>query len=395
MEIGVSQRLKTLREEHGWTHDAVSLKTNLSTKRIRSFEKGTKVPKPNEARILCDLFDVSYLYIIGLTDERKIERHDFLQLIENKLSVPERLIVLRYCSGWTVHEAARMAKIRSDTLCDYESGAQSVPSATARKLASIYKIPVLCICDTVDQEDDESAQPAAEPALKDSYIRQLRQQRGLTIVKAAALIGISRITLWHYETGSKKVNNRFIPKLAKLYQVSPEELKKQMYQYYICKLGCSGPCNPKDEHNHLRQLRLENILTVTEVAEKTGLSHSAISNYETGKRIPKKTAAERLAAFYGVSVDYIRGKSEYRGSYIPQKSDAHQSNHLRSLRLQKKWTQEQAAQRIGIHRVYLCKLEKGKQKVTEAMAQKCAEAYGVPVTAVVSSDTPIMSDKNS
>ena len=392
MEIDVSQRLKTLREEHGWTHDDVSLKTNLSANRIRSFEKGTKVPKPYEARILCDLFDVSYPYIIGLTDKRKIEEHDFLQLIESKLSVPERLTVLRYYNGWTVSEVSRMTKIRSDTLSSYESGAQIVPSASALKLSSIYHIPVSYICDTADREDEDSTKPVTETSSGDSYLRQLRKQRGLTIAEAATLMGIWHLTLCFYETGSKKVNHRYIPKLAEFYQVSPEELKRKMNQYYNSKLGCSGPSNPKDEHNHLRQLRLENILTVTEVAEKTGLSHSAISNYETGQRIPKKTAAERLAAFYGVSVDYIRGKSEYRGSYIPQKSDAHQTNHLRALRLQKNWTLEQAAQRIGITRVYLCKLEKGKHIVTEAMAQKCAEAYGVPVTAVVGPDTPIMSD---
>ena len=394
MESSVSQRLKTLREETGWTHAYVSVKTNLSLNRIRGFEEGTKAPKPNEARILCDLFNVSYLYIIGLTDKKKIEEHDFLLLIE-KLSVPERLMILRYRSGWTVHEAARMAKMRSDTLRDYESGAQSVPSASAMKLASIYNIPVSCICEATDRKNEDPAKPVTETSSGDSYLKQLRTQRGLTLKEAATLLKIWPNSLGNYENGATMANQQFITTLADFYQVSPENLKKQMKQDYECRLSQNDACNPKAEEGHLRQLRLENFLRVTEVAEKTGLSHSAISNYEAGRAIPGKAAAERLALFYDVSVDYIRGKSEYRGSYIPQKSDAHQSNHLRSLRLQKKWTQEQAAQRIGIHRVYLSKLEKGKQKVTEAMAQKCAEAYGVPVTAVVSSDTPIMSDKNS
>ena len=386
MEISVSRRLKTLREEHGWTHEEIALKTNLSANRIRSFEKGTKVPKPNEARILCDLFDVSCLYIIGLTDKRNMDRQDFLHLIKSKLTVPERLMVLRYCSGWTVHEVACMTKIQSDTLCDYESGTQSVLYASARKLASIYNIPVSCICEATDRKNEDSEKPVTETSSGDSYLRQLRTQRGLTLKEAAALLEIWPNSLANYETGTRRANQQIITKLAEFYQVSPEELKRHMNQDYASRLSSIGACNPKDEHNHLRQLRVEGFLSMTEVAEKTGLSQSAVSNYETGRAIPGIAAAERLAKFYDVSVEYIRGKSEHRDSYIPQKRDAHQSNHLRSLRLQKKWTQEQAAQRIGIHRVYLSKLEKGKQKVTEAMAQKCAEAYGVPVTDVIDQD---------
>lgn len=65
----------------------------------------------------------------------------------------------------------------------------------------------------------------------------------------------------------------------------------------------------------LRQLREERDLKQTTVAQETGLSRSTISNYEAG--MPPSTANGRvLAAYYGVSLDYILGLTDERNADI-------------------------------------------------------------------------------
>ncbi len=61
----------------------------------------------------------------------------------------------------------------------------------------------------------------------------------------------------------------------------------------------------------LKDLRVERKLTLEELAEKTGISKSALGNYETNdcKEISHSSIAI-LAKFYGVTADYLLGLSE-------------------------------------------------------------------------------------
>lgn len=67
--------------------------------------------------------------------------------------------------------------------------------------------------------------------------------------------------------------------------------------------------------NRLRELRKEKHLTLQELTDKTGLSNQAISFYERGKRKPKIETWKKLADYFGVSVDYLRGTEPY-GMYV-------------------------------------------------------------------------------
>ena len=53
----------------------------------------------------------------------------------------------------------------------------------------------------------------------------------------------------------------------------------------------------------LKELRGER--SQREVADKVGISVSALGMYETGKRTPKDPIKKRLAAFYGRTVEEI------------------------------------------------------------------------------------------
>lgn len=55
----------------------------------------------------------------------------------------------------------------------------------------------------------------------------------------------------------------------------------------------------------LKKLRIEKNVDRDTVATATGLTASAISNYENGIRIPRDEAKVALAQYYGVSIGEI------------------------------------------------------------------------------------------
>ena len=63
--------------------------------------------------------------------------------------------------------------------------------------------------------------------------------------------------------------------------------------------------------SRLRELRQQKGLTQEDLADALGISRSALAMYEAGKRIPRYKAIDTLAAYFGVTADYLRGKSDY------------------------------------------------------------------------------------
>lgn len=61
--------------------------------------------------------------------------------------------------------------------------------------------------------------------------------------------------------------------------------------------------------DNLKKIREEYKLTKKELCEKTGISERAYLTYEFGEREPKVSVIEKLADFYGVSTDYLLGRT--------------------------------------------------------------------------------------
>lgn len=63
---------------------------------------------------------------------------------------------------------------------------------------------------------------------------------------------------------------------------------------------------------HIKQLRLERGLTQEQLAEQLGLSRVTVTKYESGSITPSVPFAKKMAALFGVSTDYIFGRTEER-----------------------------------------------------------------------------------
>ena len=66
--------------------------------------------------------------------------------------------------------------------------------------------------------------------------------------------------------------------------------------------------------DRLKELRKENSWTQDELAEKLGISRSAVGMYEQGRREPDFEILDTAADVFDVSVGYLTGGPE-RGSY--------------------------------------------------------------------------------
>ncbi len=62
--------------------------------------------------------------------------------------------------------------------------------------------------------------------------------------------------------------------------------------------------------NNLRKLRKEKGLSPIAVQMQTGIEQALISKYENGERVPPTETLMQLADFYGVSMDYIMGRTD-------------------------------------------------------------------------------------
>ncbi|MFB4213405.1 helix-turn-helix domain-containing protein [Shouchella sp. JSM 1781072] len=62
--------------------------------------------------------------------------------------------------------------------------------------------------------------------------------------------------------------------------------------------------------DRLRKLRKEKGLTIQEVADKLGVTYSAVQGYEVERKTPSINNLEQLSILFNVSSDYLLGLSD-------------------------------------------------------------------------------------
>ena len=67
-------RVKALREERGLSQDAVGKEIGVKRYSVYTYEKGKGFPDAPHLVALAEFFDVSIDYLVGRTDQRKVNR---------------------------------------------------------------------------------------------------------------------------------------------------------------------------------------------------------------------------------------------------------------------------------------------------------------------------------
>lgn len=66
--------------------------------------------------------------------------------------------------------------------------------------------------------------------------------------------------------------------------------------------------------NNIKKLRQEKGLTQKQLAKEVHITQTAVSQWELGKTAPDKQIANKLADFFGVTLDFILGRTTERTS---------------------------------------------------------------------------------
>lgn len=123
-------------------------------------------------------------------------------------------------------------------------------------------------------------------------IKELREEKGLTLEKLGEKVDIAKNTLSRYESGKREPKLETWQQLADYFDVSVA---------YLQGFEMQTP-------NRLKELRQKKHLTLEELGNAVGMLNSTLSQYENGKRNPNNEVWQQLADYFEVSVSYIKGE---------------------------------------------------------------------------------------
>ncbi len=83
-------RLKKLRKVKNLTQQELANKVDLVKSSISAYEKGLKYPSVEVLIKLCNCFNVSADYLLGLSDEKEIKKYD---LTEEQMELVTKMII--------------------------------------------------------------------------------------------------------------------------------------------------------------------------------------------------------------------------------------------------------------------------------------------------------------
>jgi len=63
-------------------------------------------------------------------------------------------------------------------------------------------------------------------------IKNRREEKGLTQLDMALLVGVSQMYISQYETGGLVPSGKHIKRITQILDISPEDLDKELHQFY-------------------------------------------------------------------------------------------------------------------------------------------------------------------
>ena len=132
--------------------------------------------------------------------------------------------------------------------------------------------------------------------------------------------------------------------------------------------------------NRLKKLRRAKKLTQKELAEETDIPYRTLQRWENGESQIKPEKAEKLANFFGVSIAHLLG-------YEDNDFEKANQNRLKELRKEKKDTQAELANLMGVNVKTISRWEKGEFEIKPAQAKMLADYFGVSETYLLGYNT--------
>lgn len=139
-------------------------------------------------------------------------------------------------------------------------------------------------------------------------LKVLRKKQGLTQKDIADLVHVNRVTYTNWEQGMREPNFEKLSMLACIFDVSIDYLLSENLE-----ISKESYLKLKEEKKNLfsvrlKELRLQHGFSQEELAKRIGIKQSSYSDWETGKCKPNYEGLEKIADFFGVSLDWLFGR---------------------------------------------------------------------------------------
>lgn len=93
-------------------------------------------------------------------------------------------------------------------------------------------------------------------------------------------------------------------------------------------------------HDRLKKLREQENISREHLANSLGITYSALSKYETGKREPDFKLLQKIASYFNVTTDYLLGNTNKSEQLSQQEKDEAEFQAFANNPTLEKWYKE-------------------------------------------------------
>lgn len=198
-------------------------------------------------------------------------------------------------------------------------------------------------------------------------LKRYREEKGFTQRQLAERAGVSASYINEIENGHKRPSLRVLNRIAAELGVPAGVL--------VGRLAEGEPAAGLTMGDKLRLARLEKGLTLTELAQKAGVSAGYLSDIERGHALPAVETLSDLAAALGVRVSDLTRKE------LPALGEK-----VQRLRLNLEMSRTELARSAGMSPSFVGQLEEGKARASLDSVERLAMALGVSPCYLILSD---------
>ena len=137
------QKLIELREDSSLKQKDIAALLNITQQTYSLWENGTKIIPLKHLNSLCNYYDVSMDYVLGLSNVRQ---YDIVNRVIDKKNIGIKLKEFRKEKNITQEELANILNTTHSTISAYESGKTTILTAFAYEICKSYNISMDYLC---------------------------------------------------------------------------------------------------------------------------------------------------------------------------------------------------------------------------------------------------------
>ena len=137
------QKLIELREDSSLKQKDIAALLNITQQTYSLWENGTKIIPLKHLNSLCNYYNVSMDYVLGLSNVRQ---YDIINSVIDKKIIGIKLKEFRKEKNITQEELANILNTTHSTISAYESGKTTILTAFAYEIYKRYNISIDYLC---------------------------------------------------------------------------------------------------------------------------------------------------------------------------------------------------------------------------------------------------------